>query len=50
MKIIKQQVEDKLKINDKTRKEMEEPDVDVTIEEIREKIAKEKEQQRESAN
>ena len=49
MKIIKQRVKE-LGMNNRTRKEMEELDIDVTIEDIREKIAKEKEQQREPAN
>ena len=50
MKIIKHRVKDRLGIYKRTRKEMEEPDIDITIEEIHKKIAKEKEQQREPAN
>ena len=50
VKVIKQRVKDKLGIDNRTRKEMEEPEIDVTIEDIREQIAKEKERQREPAN
>ena len=39
-------MKDKLGIDNRTKKEMEEPDIDVTIEDIHEKIAKEKEQRR----
>ena len=50
VKIIKHRVKDGLGIYKRTRKDMEEPDIDITIEEIHKKIAKEKEQRREPAN
>ena len=50
MKIIKKRVKDQLGTDNGTGKEMQDPDIEITIEKIYKQIAKEKEQQREPAN
>ena len=49
VKLVKQRVKDKLNY-ERTRREMEDPDIDVSIEVIRKQIAEEKERQREQAH